>query len=172
MSYDSDTTSTMDAVSFTYVKNSVEYSDYAREFITDEPTYYNYIKSYTTEDKVILFICEKGIVGKCASLDENGLLTDLETEKEFDSIVDWVSDYKGEEASTSFVFDNVFIGEDLVPLWKILVDLKEDDDLSDDDVEFDAELSMRTFEMKMVKLLLIAYVLLFANLLLFLYSVW
>lgn len=132
MSSDSENTSTLNEKPFVYVKNDVDYSDYALHFLSHELTYFTYIQSYTTEEDVMLFICENGLVAKSAKLDKSGALTELETETEFVSIIDWVSAYKGEAAAIDYVLDNVYIGEDLVPLWKVLEDVKDEDDIEDE----------------------------------------
>jgi len=131
-------TSTLNETPFVYVKNDVDYSDYALHFLSNELSYFAYIKSYTTEEDVMLFIRENGLVAKSAKLDKSGTLTELETENEFVSIIDWVSAYKGEAAAIDYVLDNVYIGEDLVPLWKVLEDVKEDDDADKEEEEEDA----------------------------------
>ena len=125
-------TSTVNETPFVYVKNDVDYSDYALHFLSDELSYFTYIQSYTTEEDVMLFICENGLVAKTAKFDESGIVTELETENDFVSIIDWVSAYKGEAAAVDYALDNVYIGEDLVPLWKVLVDVKEDDNIEDE----------------------------------------
>jgi hypothetical protein len=129
MSSDSENTSTLNEKPFMYVKNDVDYSDYALHFVSNELDYFTYIQSYTTEDDVMLFICENGLVAKSAKFDKSGALTEVETETEFVSIIDWVSAYKGEAAAIDYVLDNVYIGEDLVPLWKVLEDVKDEDDI-------------------------------------------
>ena len=132
MSSDTENTSTLNETPFVYIKNDVDYSDYALHFLSHELTYFTYIQSYTTEEDVMLFICENGLVAKSAKFDKSGALTELETENEFVSIIDWVSAYKGEAAAINYVLDNVYIGEDLVPLWKVLEDVKEDDEIEDE----------------------------------------
>lgn len=159
MSYDSDSSSSTNSTivnsPIVYVKNNVDYSDYALDIIENELTYYDYIKSYTTDNDVVLFICEHGIVVKSGTYDNTGKLTDNETNKEFDTIVDWLIDYKGHNLAFEYLFDNLFIGEDLVPFWKILVDLKEEDDANEDN-----ENSMKDFEKKMFHILMVLYILL------------
>ena len=132
MSSDTENTSTLNETPFVYIKNDVDYSDYALHFLSHELTYFTYIQSYTTEEDVMLFICENGLVAKSGKFDKSGALTELETENEFVSIIDWVSAYKGEAAAINYVLDNVYIGEDLVPLWKVLEDVKEDDEIKDE----------------------------------------
>jgi hypothetical protein len=125
-------TSISNETPFVYVKNDVDYSDYALHFLSNELSYFTYIQSYTTEEDVMLFICENGLVAKSAKIDKSGTLTELDTENDFVSIIDWVSAYKGEAAAVDYALDNVYIGEDLVPLWKVLVDVKEDDEIEDE----------------------------------------
>lgn len=137
MSSNSENTSTLNETPFVYVKNDVDYSDYALHFVSNELDYFTYIQSYTTEEDVMLFIRENGIVAKSGKFDKSGTLTEVETENEFVSIIDWVSAYKGEAASIDYVLDNVYIGEDLVPLWKVLEDVKEDYDVDEEEEEED-----------------------------------
>lgn len=146
MSSDCESTSTMDVTPFVYVKDNVDYSDFALDFLSDEISYFPYIQSYTTEQDVMLFIRENGIVAKCAKIDNTGVLFELETETNYVSIVDWVSAYKGEAASIDYVLDSVFIGEDLVPLWKVLVDVKEEEDSETQKIVTNENLSLDMFQ--------------------------
>lgn len=153
------TSITTEATPVVYMKNDVDYSDYAIDFLSDEPSYYTYIASYTTEQDVMLFIRENGIVAKSAKFDTTGKLTEVETEKEFVSIIDWVSAYKGEAASIDFALDNVFIGEDLVPLWKVLVDVKEEDELERKDIIQHENLCLNMFQKYMLLAIMGLYIL-------------
>ena len=162
----SDGESTHDAP-FVYLKNNVDYTGYALDFFEDEVAYFSYIKSYTTEEDVILFIRENGIVTKCAKLDMYGDLHEAESGDDFENIIEWVTAYKGEVASIDFILDNVYIGEDLVPLWKVLADAKEEDDIDEMAVAHEeAAPLISKCEEKIMIALLIWYMFLFSLLLL------
>ena len=150
MSSDCETTSTMDETRIVYVKNDVDYSEFALDFLSDEVSYFPYIQSYTTEEDVMLFIRENGIVAKCANIDKDGSLIELETETDYVSIVEWVSTYKGEAAPIDYVLDNVFIGEDLVPLWKVLVDVKDEEDSENQQIVDNQHLCLDMFQRYML----------------------
>jgi hypothetical protein len=125
-------TSTAGSVEFKYVKESNDLTDYALDFMYDEVPYYPIIKSYTSEEKVALFICVNGVISVGGYYMDDGEIQeyfrgDDASEKIFDSIKDWYDDFYGEPVSIDKLLNNVFIGEDLVPLWKVLVDEKESD---------------------------------------------
>ena len=121
---------------FTYVRNNNDLTVHANKFFNDESIYYHIIKSYTTEDKVELFICQNGIVSSAAYYENDGTVYEHYRSGEclntFDSIYDWYNDYYGDSVNFDKVLNNVFIGEDLVPLWKILDVAKEEEVIQKD----------------------------------------
>lgn len=156
-------TTVPNVTSFKYIKNDIDLTEYALDFITQELKYYNDMLSYTLEDEVTLFICVNGLISSVATYDsEDGRLTeyfrnDNSVDNKFNSIKEWYNDYYGESVTIDKVLNNVFIGEDLVPLWKVLVDTKEEEDCesdytsSDDDsnnliTKVNVEVSMSTFD--------------------------
>jgi hypothetical protein len=129
------------SLEFSYIKDSNDLTYYALDFMNDELSYYPIIKSYTHDEKIALFICINGLVNVGAYYADNGVISEYfrnndTSEKEFMSIEEWCNDYYGEVAGIDKVLNNVFIGEDLVPLWKILVDEKEsEENVDESDVE-------------------------------------
>lgn len=127
-----ESSSASESTPFVYKKDNVDYSNYAIDFLSDEISYYDYIESYTSEKDILLFIKQNDVVIKIAKLDKSGSIYELienssdEIVKEYVSIIDWVSAYKGEAASIDYILDNVYIGENLVPLWKVIVDAKNE----------------------------------------------
>ena len=131
-------TSTAGSVQFSYVK-SIDLTEEALEFMDDETAYYDIIKSYTREDKVALFICVGGLISVGAYYESDGTLNEYfrandASEKQFISIQGWYNDFYGEPVSVDKVLNNVFIGEDLVPLWKVLEDSHEADEAEEESV--------------------------------------
>ena len=122
---------------FTYVKNKVDIAEYAIDFLENEPSYYDIIKSYTTENRVALFILVNGVVCAAAHFDEDGsvheYLRNDTPHKEYSSIRLWLNDFFDNTVSITKILDSVHIGEDLVPIWMTLIDAKEDDELIVDD---------------------------------------
>ena len=123
--------STINLESFSYVKNSNDLTEFALDFANDEMPYYNDIKSYTTDNKIALFICVNGLVSVGSYYESSGEVQEYfrnndNSDKKFLSIHSWYNDYYGEPVSVDKVLDNVFIGEDLIPLWKVLEDFKEE----------------------------------------------
>jgi len=136
-------TSLTESASFIYEKDGVDLTEYALDFVISENDYNNLISSYTTENLVALFICVDGLVTCGGYHHSNGELREYfrnnePSEKNFNSIREWYNDYYGESVTINKVLNNVFIGEDLVPLWKVLVDAKNEDN-SEDELEADKE---------------------------------
>lgn len=134
-----ESSSSSETTPFVYKKNDVDYSNYAIDFLSDEISYYDYIESYTSEKDILLFIKQNDVVVKIAKLDKSGSIYELvenstdEIIKEYVTIIDWVSAYKGEAAPIDYILDNVYIGENLVPLWKVIVDAKNEDYLEENE---------------------------------------
>jgi len=117
------TASTLSLMEFSYIKN-IDLTEEALQFMSDETAYYDIIKSYTSE-KLSLFICVSGLVTAGAYYDSEGIVQEYfrnndNSDKQFISIQGWYNDYYGEPVCIDKVLNNVFIGEDLVPLWKVL----------------------------------------------------
>ena len=131
-------TSTIESTSFTYEKDNKDLTDYALDFMENEIDYYSTIQSYT-KDKVALFICVSGIVSAGAYYESDGIVQEYfrnndASEKKFNSIQEWHNEFYGEVVTIDKHLNNVFIGEDLVPLWKILIDEMEADCSVESDV--------------------------------------
>jgi len=125
-------TNVSESESFTYEKDGLDLTSYALDFITNENEYNTLISSYTTENLVALFICVEGLVTCAGYYHKNGELEEYirnnePSEKKFNSISEWYNDYYGEPVTINKMLNNVFIGEDLVPLWKVLVDASNQD---------------------------------------------
>jgi hypothetical protein len=125
------------SLDFSYVKDSNNLTYYALDFMNDEISYYPIIKSYTYDEKVSLFICVNGLVTVGAYYADNCVVSEFfrnndTSEKEFTSLQEWYNDYYGEVAGIDKLLNNIFIGEDLVPLWKVLVDEKESEENVDE----------------------------------------
>jgi len=125
-------TNVSESESFTYEKDGLDLTSYALDFVTNENEYNTLISSYTTENLVALFICVEGLVTCAGYYHKNGELEEYirnnePSEKKFNSISEWYNDYYGEPVTINKMLNNVFIGEDLVPLWKVLVDASNQD---------------------------------------------
>jgi hypothetical protein len=125
------------SLEFSYIKDSNNLTYYALDFMNDEISYYPIIKSYTYDEKVSLFICVNGLVTVGAYYADNCVVSEFfrnndTSEKEFTSLQEWYNDYYGEVAGIDKLLNNIFIGEDLVPLWKVLVDEKESEENVDE----------------------------------------
>jgi hypothetical protein len=124
-------TSTINSEPFSYIRNSNDLTEFALDFAENELPYYDDIKSYTTDNKISLFICVNGLVSVGSYYESSGEVLEFirnndNSDKKFLSINSWYNDYYGEAVSIDKVLDNVFIGEDLIPLWKVLEDFKEE----------------------------------------------
>jgi hypothetical protein len=135
-------TNVSESESFTYEKDGLDLTSYALDFITNENEYNTLISSYTTENLVALFICVEGLVTCAGYYHKNGELEEYirnnePSDKKFNSISEWYNDYYGEPTTINKMLNNVFIGEDLVPLWKVLVDAsnqdKEEEEINKED---------------------------------------
>ena len=65
----------------------------------------------------------------------------LDKINEFSSITNWVNDYYGEIVTPHCILNSVYIGNYNVPIWKILVDEKEMDDINDGKKEFSSSIT-------------------------------
>jgi len=120
---------------YKFIIENIDYSAYAKEFIEDDKEYYEIIKSYTSEYTVILSIQIDGNICSISDYNKDGSVTEFirndiayDDCKEFKSIVEWVSDYYGKILTAQSILNNVYIGEGNIPLWKVLVIAKEEDD--------------------------------------------
>lgn len=125
-------TNVSESESFSYEKDGLDLTSYALDFVTNENDYNTLISSYTTENLVALFICVEGLVTCGGYYHKNGEIEEYirnnePSEKKFNSISEWYNDYYGEPVTINKMLNNVFIGEDLVPLWKVLVDASNQD---------------------------------------------
>ena len=123
---------------------------YALDFMDDEVQYYDIIKSYTHEKDISLFICKSGLICAHAIYYGDGSLREVsrndtvhvtpfspieDWQKGYDNsiyysaIQDWYNHYNGESTSVFNTVNNVFIGEDLVPLWKVLEVYKDEQEV-------------------------------------------
>ena len=117
---------------FTYLRNNTDLTNYALDFMEDETSYYDNMKSYTTEGQVSLFILDNGIVSAGAYFESDGTVDEYlrndAPHKLYPSIRDWVNDYYNSNVSITKIIDSLHIGEDLVPIWMVLLDAKENYD--------------------------------------------
>ena len=117
---------------FSFVKDNIDYTKYAVDFFEDEVSYFDIIKSFTNEADVTLFHCFNGVVCSAANYNDDGtvseFLRDEAVTKKYTSINNWMNDYINKVAPHDYILDHVFIGENLVPLWKILIVSKEEED--------------------------------------------
>lgn len=125
-------TNVSESESFSYKKDGLDLTSYALDFVTNENDYNTLISSYTTENLVALFICVEGLVTCAGYYHKNGEVEEYirnnePSDKKFNSISEWYNDYYGEPVTINKMLNNVFIGEDLVPLWKVLVDASNQD---------------------------------------------
>ena len=125
-------TNVSESESFSYEKDGLNLTSYALDFVTNENDYNTLISSYTTENLVALFICVEGLVTCAGYYHKNGEVEEYirnnePSDKKFNSISEWYNDYYGEPTTINKMLNNVFIGEDLVPLWKVLVDASNQD---------------------------------------------
>lgn len=133
-------TSIVHSQEFSYIKDSNDLTDYALDFQNDELSYYHTIKSYTSDENMALFICVNGLISAGAYYTSDGIINEYfrnnePSEKKFTSVKDWYNDYYGEVVTIDKLLNNVFIGEDLVPLWRVLLDEKESNDYENEDDE-------------------------------------
>ena len=128
---------------FKYEVGINDLTDYALDFVDNEELYYNTIRSYTNEKKVTLFICVNGLVSASGYYHPETGIEEFyrinPTQNKFSSIREWYNDFYGEAASINKLLNNVFIGEDLVPLWKVLVVASEEDVGDNLEVEVEEE---------------------------------
>lgn len=125
-------TNVSESETFSYVKDGIDLTTYALDFLCSEIDYNTLINSYTTENPVSLFICVDGLVTCGGYYHANGEVEEYirnnePSEKKFISIGEWYDNYYGESVTINKTLNNVFIGEDLVPLWKVLVDASNED---------------------------------------------
>ena len=128
-----------------YIKDHDDYSKYAEDFSRDEFSFYNIIKSYCTGSSIVLSLKINDTILSLSNLSENGIVTeflrnDEKVNNTFNTIFTWVKNYYGSSKDIKHVLDNVFIGDDEVPLWYVLSDMKDsDDEVADDEFHDKAE---------------------------------
>ena len=131
--------------SLKYIKDGYDYSKYAEDFSHDEYSFYNIIKSYCTGSSITLSLKINTTVLSLSNLSENGIVTeflrnDEKVNNTFNTIFTWVKNYYGSAKDITYILDNVYIGDDDVPLWKVLDDMKaSDDEIAEDEVQDKAE---------------------------------
>lgn len=135
-------TNVSESESFSYEKDGLDLTSYALDFVTNENDYNTLISSYTTENLVALFICVEGLVTCAGYYHKNGEVEEYirnnePSDKKFNSISEWYNDYYGEPVTINKMLNNVFIGEDLVPLWKVLVDASNQDKEEEESIRND-----------------------------------
>lgn len=131
--------------SLKYIKDDVDYSAYAEDFALDEYSFYNIIKSYSSGSTILLSLKINNTVLSLSNLGENGIVTeflrnDEKVNNTFNTIFTWVKNYYGSQKDIVYVLDNVYIGDEYVPLWNVLDDMKAtDDEIADDEFHDKAE---------------------------------
>lgn len=131
--------------SLKYIKDDIDYSAYAEDFAHDEYSFYNIIKSYSSGSSILLSLKINNTVLSLSNLGENGMVTeflrnDEKVNNTFNTIFTWVKNYYGSQKDVTYVLDNIYIGDDDVPLWNVLDDMKAtDDELAEDEVHDKAE---------------------------------
>lgn len=112
-----------------YIKDDLDLCNYVENFMNNETAYFEFIKSYCLGDQVELYIQTEST----ANYENNKLIETLRNSEvvntTHDTIQNWVYDYYGEIISNRKLMDNVFIGVNKVPLWKVLVDSLEEDSM-------------------------------------------
>ena len=132
---------------YEFILDDINYSIYAEDFLKNEDKYYNIIKSYNTRNTIVLTIRINDML--CSSVEyKDGFIyehfrNDIHLDKinEFSSITNWVNDYYGEIVTPHCILNSVYIGNYNVPIWKILVDEKEMDDINDGKKEFSSSIT-------------------------------
>ena len=131
--------------SLKYIKDGYDYTKYAEDFAHDEYSFYNIIKSYCTGSSILLSLKINNTVLSLSNLSENGMVTEFLRNDEavnntFNTIFAWVKNYYGSQKDIVYVLDNVYIGDDDVPLWNVLDDMKaSDDEIAEDELQDKAE---------------------------------
>ena len=153
---------------FKYEVGINDLTDYALDFVDNEELYYNTIRSYTNEKKVTLFICVNGLISASGYYDPVSGIEEFyrinPTQNKFSSIREWYNDFYGEAASINNLLNNVFIGEDLVPLWKVLVVASEEDVGDNLEVEVEEEDDTQYYIQISPSSLMVIYLLIILNL--------
>ena len=129
----------------------IELIDYVNDFLDNQTNYFQLIKSYCIGNNVDIYIQENGQVLSAGILSINNKVHELTRNiNEFDiihdSICKWVNNYYGEVVTGNKLVNNVYIGYNFVPLWRILLDAYEEDNnvsvtLEIHDKEFDNRIS-------------------------------
>ena len=131
--------------SLKYIKDEYDYSKYAEDFAHDEYSFYNIIKSYSSGPSIILSLKINNTLLSLSNLSENGMVTEYLRNDEavnntFNTIFTWVKNYYGSQKDITYILDNVYIGDDDVPLWNVLDDMKDaDEEAADDEFHDKAE---------------------------------
>jgi len=128
--------------SLAYIKDGYDYSKYAEDFAHDEYSFYNIIKSYSSGSTITLSLKINSTVLSLSNLSENGMVTEFLRNDEavnntFNTIFTWVKNYYGSSKDIAYVLDNVYIGDEEVPLWNVLDDMKDSDEEAADDAFHD-----------------------------------
>ena len=122
-----------------YIKDDLDLCHYIENFMNNEAAYFEFIQSYCLGDQVELYIQTESTV----HYENNKLIETLRNSEvvniSHDTIQNWVYDYYGEIISNRKLMDNVFIGVNKVPLWKILVDSVEEDSMVEQEKEEEEE---------------------------------
>jgi hypothetical protein len=101
----------------------------------DESSFKEYIVSYSDDSITHLHLhaSDNTITSIVTYTEDNKIhetLRNNETcDNTFNSIYQWVNKVNGVDTNIQSVFDTVTIGKNNVPLWKILIDAKEDSDV-------------------------------------------
>ena len=112
--------------------NNIELIDYVNDFLDNQKNYFQLIKSYCIGNNVDLYIQENGQVVSAGILSIHNKVHEFtritnEENKTHDSIWKWVNDYYGNVVTGSQLANRVYIGNNFVPLWCILLDAYEED---------------------------------------------
>ena len=110
----------------------IELIDYVNDFLDNQKNYFQVIKSYCIGKNVDLYIHEHGQVVSAGFLTIDNKVHELtrNTNKVntiHDSIWKWANNYYGEVVTGNKLVNNVYIGDNFVPLWRILMDAYEED---------------------------------------------
>ena len=124
--------------SLKYIKDGYDYTKYAEDFAHDEYSFYNIIKSYSSGSSITLSLKINSAVLSLSNLSENGMVTEYLRNDEvvnntFNTIFAWVKNYYESQKDIAYVLDSVYIGDDEVPLWNVLDDMKDADEEAADD---------------------------------------
>ena len=130
---------------------NTDYSDeysiikYTNKFIDNEKQYYDIIQSYCYGNKIELFLEENKEVISAAYLNEDStvnqhMLYSNNEHKEYDSIYGWVNAVKGKILTGKELIEIVYIGDNYVPLWRVMLDAIDYDISHREDSDDESEL--------------------------------